>query len=158
MIEAKTARRLAGLTSSTGHINKGYLLGLLLTIVIGTIQFGYSIGSWNAANEPYAILNDWDHDALLRNNAIIQTATSIGSALGALGAGQIAHFGRWKCMMICNLFVILGCLLTFLPQFSVVIFGRVLYGMAAGGFSVFCSKYISETAPKEIRGSCGGLT
>ena len=30
--------------------------------------------------------------------------------------------------------------------------------MAGGAFSIFCSKYISETTPIEIKGSAGGLT
>ena len=40
--------------SSTKDIKKCYLLGLLLTVSIGTIQFGYSIGSWNTATDAYA--------------------------------------------------------------------------------------------------------
>jgi len=44
------------MTSKTGHVNKMYLLSLFLAITIGTVQFGYSVGSWNAANEAYAIL------------------------------------------------------------------------------------------------------
>lgn len=40
---------------STKHIKKGYLFALLMTMSIGTIQFGYSIGSWNTAFKPYEI-------------------------------------------------------------------------------------------------------
>jgi len=60
--------------------------------------------------------------------------------------------------MISNVFVIVGCGLTLLPNYWMLLLGRLMYGMAAGGFSVFCSKYISETAPPEIRGPAGGLT
>jgi hypothetical protein len=40
-------------TGSTDHIKKGYLFFLLMTVSIGTIQFGYSIGSWNTGFGPY---------------------------------------------------------------------------------------------------------
>lgn len=43
---------------STSHIKKGYLFALLMTVSIGTIQFGYSIGSWNTAFKPYEIKQD----------------------------------------------------------------------------------------------------
>jgi hypothetical protein len=39
--------------NGTKHINIGYLLALFLTVALGTIQFGYSIGSWNAAFDAY---------------------------------------------------------------------------------------------------------
>jgi hypothetical protein len=42
----------------TNHIKKGYLFGLLMTVSIGTLQFGYSIGSWNTAFKPYEIKQD----------------------------------------------------------------------------------------------------
>jgi len=46
--------------SNTSHIKKGYLFALLMTISIGTIQFGYSIGSWNTAFKPYCAWQNWD--------------------------------------------------------------------------------------------------
>jgi hypothetical protein len=47
---------------STSHIKKGYLFFLLMTICIGTIQFGYSIGSWNTAFAPYKQREGWDDE------------------------------------------------------------------------------------------------
>jgi len=33
-----------------------------MTVSIGTIQFGYSIGSWNTGNKPYHNLKHWGPD------------------------------------------------------------------------------------------------
>jgi hypothetical protein len=38
----------------------GYLMALLFTVSIGTIQFGYSIGAWNSATEAYFVINPAD--------------------------------------------------------------------------------------------------
>jgi MFS family permease len=46
----------------------------------------------------------------------------------------------------------------FETSFTCLIIGRILYGIAAGSYSVFCPKYISETAPTEIKGPAGGLS
>lgn len=40
----------------------GYLLSLLFTVSIGTIQFGYSIGAWNSATDAYFVVNKPDND------------------------------------------------------------------------------------------------
>lgn len=60
--------------------------------------------------------------------------------------------------MLMNLIVIVGCLLTLVDNVTVFIIGRGLYGIAAGGYSVFCPKYISEVSPTELKGPAGCLT
>ena len=54
---------------STDHIKKGYLFALLITVSMGTIQFGYSIGSWNTAFNPYKNIHGWDEDTGKKNQA-----------------------------------------------------------------------------------------
>lgn len=39
-----------------------WISGLLATISLGSIQFGYMIGSWNTASAAYAKLNNWGED------------------------------------------------------------------------------------------------
>jgi MFS family permease len=73
-------------------------------------------------------------------------------------SGIIMGLGRWKCIMLMNLIVIVGCLLTLVDNVTVFIIGRGLYGVAAGGYSVFCPKYISEVSPTELKGPAGCLT
>ena len=49
-----------------------------------------------------------------------------------------------------------GC--TLVDDLTTFMIGRFLYGVACGGFSVFCPKYISEVAPVELKGPAGALT
>jgi len=88
----------------------------------------------------------------------VQSVTTAGSAIGALCSGPVASIGRWKCLLITNFIVIVAASLTLIQYFPCLLAGRFLYGLASGSFSVFCPKYISETAPIEIRGPAGGLT
>lgn len=60
--------------------------------------------------------------------------------------------------MLMNLTVIIGGLLTLVDNVTIFIIGRALYGIAAGGYSVFCPKYISEVSPSELKGPLGCLT
>ncbi len=40
----------------------------------------------------------------------------------------------------------------------VILVGRVIYGMAAGAFTVFVPKFISEITPEEYRGPFGAFS
>lgn len=135
-----------------------YLLCLLFTVSLGTIQFGYLIGSWNTASAAYGKRSGWNEDEQYLNVMIVQSVTTAGAAIGALFSGNIAFLGRWNCIIIANVFLIVGVILTLISEFWVLCLGRVIYGISVGAFSVFCPKYISETAPTEIKGPAGALS
>ena len=116
------------------------------------------IGSWNAASGAYGKKEGWDEEELTNKIVIIQTLTTAGAAIGALFSGYLAPIGRWNCIMVANGTLIVGVIFTLIPRFGALCFGRIVYGISVGGFSVFCPKYIAETAPIEIKGPAGALT
>ena len=119
---------------------------------------GYMIGSWNAASGAYAKKDNWDDDETNVKMMIIQSVNTAGSAVGALFSGSIASLGRWKCIQICNAVLVVGVCITFVDVFSALCVGKFIYGVAVGAIMVFCPKFISETAPIEVKGPAGGLT
>jgi MFS family permease len=54
--------------------------------------------------------------------------------------------------------VVIGCLLTLIKNEYWILAGRFIFGLAAGGFSVFVPSYINELAPTEMKGALGSLT
>ncbi len=54
--------------------------------------------------------------------------------------------------------MILGVILSAIPNWNCFLFGRFFYGLSAGFFSVFCPKYINEVAPTDIKGAAGSLS
>lgn len=143
---------------TTEGINSCYLLSLLLTVSIGTIQFGYMIGSWNSASGAYAKKDNWDDDEANTKIMIVQSVTTGGAAIGAFFSGGIAFLGKLKCIYITNAVLVVGVCLTFIDDFVALCVGRFIYGIAVGSFSVFCPKYIAETAPIEVKGPAGALS
>ena len=133
-------------------------MSLLLTVSLGTIQFGYMIGSWNAASAAYGKRDGWDEDEQTNKVMLVQTLTTAGAAVGALFSGAIAGIGRWNCLLVANAVLVIGAGLTLIDDFVVLCVGRFIYGVSVGAFSVFCPKYIAETAPIEIKGPAGALT
>jgi len=80
--------------------------------------------------------------------------------IGSLFSGYFLKYGRWKCIIITNAMIIVGSGISVIMDKDLIslFIGRFIYGIGAGGCAVFCPKYISEVAPKEIRGQIGGLS
>jgi len=57
-----------------------------------------------------------------------------------------------------NLLVLLSVILCMVDDIMVIAFGRFLYGMAAGAFTVFVPKFINEVAPPEFKGPFGAIS
>jgi MFS family permease len=95
---------------------------------------------------------------MVSRQSLIQALSTGGSAVGAISAGPFAKYGRLNCIIATTVLVIVGASLTLVPNFVAFCFGRLLYGLAAGCYVVFCPKYIEETSPVEVKGPLGALT
>ena len=88
----------------------------------------------------------------------ITTICSLGAAFGALGSGSFAKYGKWRMIVLNNIIVFVGSAICLIPNDYAILIGRLIYGFAAGAFSVFVPLYINETAPVEIKGPLGVMT
>lgn len=139
-------------------INYGFLTSLLLTVSMGMVQFGYAIGSWNATQNAYARYRGWTGDDKSSNIKNTQTLIFAGAMVSSISSGALLSIGRWNCIFLTNFLVIIGAGLTLVPSTATLYTGMAIYGMAAGAYSVFCPKYISEVAPTEVKGVAGTLS
>lgn len=174
---------------STDHIHKGYFFSLLLTILIGSFQFGYLIGGWNGLFKPWLIYMDktqencggvylkypgcahsnYDekHNDYSPNDnkqywsQTIQGITMTGAMLGAFISGPLASIGRWKVLIICNILILISQIAASVPycigNIYIYISTKFIFGIACGGFSFICPKFVNETSPKEYVGGAGAM-
>jgi len=77
-----------------------------------------------------------------------------GAVLGALIAGQISkNYGRRAAILISSIIFLVGvCLVVFAQSITVLIIGRILLGVGVGISSFAAPLYVSEVAPKTVRG------
>lgn len=60
--------------------------------------------------------------------------------------------------MAANVLNIASCAIQMLyTNYAMFNVGRIIYGIAVGGFSVFSNQYVSEIAPQEVSGPAGSL-
>lgn len=66
--------------------------------------------------------------------------------------------GRRRSIILTNILVIAGSCICLSGEFYVFLVGRIIFGASAGLFSLFCPKFLAETAPTEYKGPIGGLS
>jgi MFS transporter, SP family, galactose:H+ symporter len=85
----------------------------------------------------------------------IVSSMMVGAAFGALFSGWLAkRIGRKYALMIgAALFAVASALCAFAPDVDLLMAGRVLLGVAVGIASFTAPLYLSEVAPRTMRGS-----
>jgi SP family sugar:H+ symporter-like MFS transporter len=81
---------------------------------------------------------------------------SIGTLLGALLSAPVADtFGRKVCIVFWNIVFIIGVIIQIATETAwyQIAIGRLIAGFGVGGLSVLTPMYMSETAPRQIRGT-----
>jgi MFS family permease len=145
--------------AKTNEVNKTFLLTFVFVLGIGSIQYGYSIGVYNAMQKDFERIFNWRGDEVDLWNGLITSICALGSAIGSIFAGApAAKIGKLKCIHGANVLVGLGCALTLIENEYWILAGRFIFGLATGAFSVFVPSFINELSPNELKGYLGSLT
>lgn len=128
---------------------------ILLTFVasISGFMFGYDTGYISSAL--VSIGTDLDGKELTYGDKeFITAATSLGALITSIFAGTAADiFGRKPCIMFSNLMFLIGAILQITAHsFWQMTVGRFIMGFGVGIGSLISPLFISEIAPKMIRG------
>lgn len=163
-------------TADTGRIEapitmKAYLMCAFASF--GGIFFGYDSGYINGVLAmPYFIQRftgkDPNNPAYQEGGSdpkgftlsssqksLIVSILSAGTFFGALAAGDVADFvGRRSTVILgCAIFIVGVCLQTASTAIGLLVAGRVIAGIGIGFVSAIIILYMSEIAPKKIRGA-----
>ncbi|CCH59646.1 hypothetical protein TBLA_0B08310 [Henningerozyma blattae CBS 6284] len=128
---------------------------IILTFVasISGFMFGYDTGYISSAL--LSINKDLDNKILTYGEKeYITAATSLGALITSIGAGTAADvFGRKPCLMFSNVMFVVGAILQISSHtFWQMCAGRLIMGFGVGIGSLISPLFISEIAPKMIRG------
>src|SRR5215213_6674878 len=130
-------------------------IGLISVVAcLGGLLFGYDTGVSNGAEGPMQAelgLSD------LQLGVVISSLV-FAAALGALIGGKISDaIGRRTTIIVLAVLFFVGVLVAvFSPNFTILVAGRIILGLAVGGASTVVPVYLAELAPFEIRGSITG--
>ncbi|GAO50360.1 putative MFS glucose transporter [Saitoella complicata NRRL Y-17804] len=149
-----------------------YLLFVITVITIGTFLFGYHMGALNAPQADICCLTSipigakafYDLPLCIPMSttefAVVTSIFTIGGLFGSLAASKPAQeYGRKGAMLWSTIGAILGpILMASASSMPMLAAGRLVAGFSSGMSVVLTPLFISEIAPKELRGSLGCLT
>lgn len=130
-----------------------FILTLTFVASISGFMFGYDTGYISSAL--ISIGTDLDGKELTYGDReIVTAATSLGALITSLFAGSAADlYGRKSCIMFSNVMFLIGAVLQATAfNFWQMAVGRLVMGFGVGIGSLISPLFISEIAPKMIRG------
>ncbi|CAN8269739.1 unnamed protein product [Cochlearia groenlandica] len=123
----------------------------------GALLFGYEIGATSCATisikSPTLSGVSW-YNLSAVDVGIITSGSLYGALIGSIVAFSVADIiGRRKELILAAFSYLIGAIVTAVaPVFSVLIIGRLMYGIGIGLTMHAAPMYIAETAPSQIRG------
>jgi MFS family permease len=140
-------------------IKLGFVLGLDLTIMIGMLNFGFGIASWNSLQTPFAVRYGWTDTQTTTWSVVLTTGVTSGMIVGSLLAGVFMKRNTKRNLILAmNILLLLGTGLSLVDNLYIMTVGKVLYGIGIGGLIVYCPGYMNEMAPVEVKGPFGTIT
>ena len=121
---------------------------------LSALCFGYHMAAINGCLEAIAGANN-----LVAQGLVVSTLL-VGAAVGSFFAGRVADaFGRRRGLQYTGLLLVLGpsICVALSSSLALILAGRFVTGLGVGLASSLCPLYISETAPKHLRGSLGSV-
>ncbi|GAB4097872.1 sugar porter family MFS transporter [Sinomonas halotolerans] len=134
------------------HTRRLGVVALIATF--GGLLFGYDTGVINGALSPMSA----ELGLTAFTEGVVTSSLVFAAAIGAMACGRLSDgWGRRKTIILLAVLFFAGTLaVVAAPSFEVLVFGRVLLGLAVGGASSVVPVFLAELAPYEIRGSLAG--
>lgn len=145
---------------SSSGINKGFLIGFILTVGLGAVNFGYANGVFNSMLVDFFGVFKIEKKDENFWKAAVTAISPIGAAIGCLFCGPVSQkLGKKLSIHLANVLLVIGCVLpvTYINRYLMVA-GRFIIGLSVGAFSVFVPSFINEITPVELKGPCGTAT
>lgn len=129
---------------------------------LGGLLFGYDIGATSGASVSLQSAElsgtTWYNLSSIQAGLVV-SGSLYGALCGSIIAFNVADFlGRRRELIVASVLYVLGaCTTALAPDLSVLIAGRLLYGLAIGLAMHAAPLYIAETAPSTVRGTLVSL-
>lgn len=150
----------------------GYFYANVATITLSAFMFGYSMSAMNSCLANIAMAFKWCGNITnvfpqrimvncgesTWNQNWVNSALFLGAAIGCLGAGWLAKYGRRRMMMYTDLlYICTGVLTACAGGINSLIVCRFLAGIATGAVTCLGPMFLGEMVPKEKRGQYGAI-
>jgi len=110
---------------------------------LSSVTFGFSLASTGTAFEILKHQEKWSDD-------LVATLSICGIAFGSIIGGSIVKYGQRMTVIIFNVVIMIGSVLSLFKIFSLICIGRFIHGFSSGVLVSAVPKIIDETVPSHI--------
>lgn len=144
----------AGSSEGSGS-GKRFVYTVACVAALGGLLFGYDIGIISGAL--LFMENDFPLTPFL--TGVVVSSILLGAVIGSGASGALGdRLGRRKMVLIAAVIFAVGSIgMAFSPTIGVLIFFRIVTGLAVGAASALVPTYISEISPTDLRGSLSSV-
>ena len=135
------------------------LLFLLCAISWAGMFYGFDQGNIGGIMELPSFerslrLENDTQEAMDDKKGSIAAMLAAGGSLGALlSAPSSDYIGRkWSLFCSCGVFIV-GAIMQMFPNYDILLTGRFIGGLGVGASSMLAPQFLSENAPRSVRGS-----
>lgn len=134
---------------------KRFVYTVASVAALGGLLFGYDIGIISGAI--LFIENDFPLTPFL--TGVVVSSILLGAVVGAGASGALGDkLGRRKMVLIAAVIFAVGAVgMALSPNVGILIFFRIVAGLAVGAASALVPTYISEISPTDLRGSLSSV-
>ncbi len=134
---------------------------IFLSIIygLGYFDLGYNLGVFNSLQENLNFDLKWKKEDKNMYLATISSMIPVGAIIGSIIQGKMAAImGRRLTFIILNVISIVGLALTMIANTIPIIIGRLITGIAIGGYQMLVPVIIFEYIPPKYLGVASGIT
>ncbi len=134
---------------------KRFVYAVACVAALGGLLFGYDIGIISGAL--LFMENDFPLTPFL--TGVVVSSILLGAVIGAGASGALGdRLGRRKMVLIAAVIFAVGSVgMALSPTVGILIFFRIVTGLAVGAASALVPTYISEISPTDLRGSLSSV-
>ncbi|CDW71496.1 sugar transporter family protein [Stylonychia lemnae] len=128
-----------------------YLLKLIAVLSIGGIQIGYLMSCMGPIDKSLGLKLGWTNDNGQVLSGILATIALLGIALGSyvLAIPLMDHQGRRQSILVGIYIGMVGVIIQMFEDFSMLLIGRFIQGLACGIHQMSITRYIEEIVPAD---------
>jgi sugar porter (SP) family MFS transporter len=129
---------------------KPLIFFIFIFAALGGLLYGYDLGVISGA----LLFIDKDITLTTNQTALVVSAVLGGGSIATLISGPLADWiGRKKMLIIAAVILIIGTLIIAISyNFSTLLTGRLVQGIGVGIITIIIPLYLTESAPKDMRG------
>jgi len=120
-------------------------------MALNTINVAWTTAGHNQVSPIFAAKLGWDAEETRFNNSLINFASNVGKALGAIIGGKLIEKGRKECYIRYNILSIIACLCMQYMDLYLIVVAKFVHGLFVTFVHMSNVKMINETVPEYVK-------